>query len=115
MDRVIPVEPSCQDDRSGYEYDPYSTREERAEILHVGSWTYDGQFSNYREIHIGIAGAYAGLRTKTFEDLPKCPPLWGDEAQYYEGLAAIFYDLKRGTQGALVPIVYWLIHTAGIV
>jgi hypothetical protein len=86
--------------------DPYDTPEERAEILTFrGKVLYDGPFSTYREIHIAIRGFYAGLRTGTFEDLPKVPAEWTDEGQYYEGMAAIAYDVKRGQQSALVAVV----------
>jgi len=89
--------------RPGYEYDPYDNPAEHAEILTFrGRVIYDGLFSTWREIHIGIRGAYAGLKTGTFEDLPECPPLWEDEGQYYEGISAIAYDLKRGSQSAII-------------
>lgn len=38
-------------------------------------------------------------------DLPKVPAEWADEGQYYEGMAAIAYDVKRGQQSALVAVV----------
>jgi len=85
--------------------DPYDTPEEHREIIQIfGRVLYDGPFSTWREIHIGIRGFVSGLRTGTFEDLPKCPPEWEDEGQYYEGVAAIAYDLKRGSQSALLTI-----------
>jgi hypothetical protein len=81
--------------------DPYDTPEERKEILSF----YDGPFSTWREIHITVRGAYAGLQTGTFENLPKCPAEWSDEGQYYEGAAAIAYDLKRGSQSAILTTI----------
>lgn len=93
------------DPRPGYETDPYNTPEEHAELIQFrGRVLYDGLFSTWREIHISIRGFYAGLRTGTFENLPECPPLWQDEGQYYESMAAIAYDLKRGQQSAIVAI-----------
>jgi hypothetical protein len=110
---VIPVTPFItpattreQITGAGYTTDPYDLPEEKAELIQIGGKIlYDGPFSTWREIHIGIRGAYAGLRCKTFEDLPKCPPLWEDEGQYYEGVAAIFYDLKRGGQSAVLTAI----------
>lgn len=98
--------------RPGYEYDPYDSPGERAEGFFVGilfgkllGWlgrllgiaTLDdpnGFMSTCREWHISWRGAYDGFRSKTFGDVPKCPPLWQDEAQYYEGFAMAFNVLK---------------------
>jgi hypothetical protein len=84
------------------EKDPYDSPEERAEIfVWNGKVYWDGLFSTYREIHISIRGFYAGLKCGAFEDLPKCPVMWSDEGQYYEGFAAIAYECKRYGLGAL--------------
>jgi hypothetical protein len=95
--------------------DPYDTPEEHAEILTFrGKVLYDGPFSTYREIHIAIRGFYAGLRTGTFEDLPKVPVEWSDEGQYYEGMAAIAYDVKRGQQSAIVAAITVILAFCGL-
>jgi len=102
----VPVTPKG----AGYDYDPYDTPGEHAEIFQFrGKVYWDGAFSTYREIHISIRGFYAGLRCGTFEDLPVAPPLWQDEGQYYEGVAAIAYDLKRGSAGFIGSVVVLLL------
>jgi len=53
-----------------------------------------GLFSTWRERHIGIAGATAGWRAGTTSLDGKCPPLWADEMQYYEGMWMLFNILK---------------------
>ena len=96
----------------GYTEDPYDTPGERAEGFFIGAligkvvgWvgkklgiaTLDdetGFLSTYREWHISLAGAWAGLRAGTFADIPDCPPLWTDEIQYYRGFAAFFNVVK---------------------
>lgn len=98
--------------RPGYDYDPYDAPGEKAEGFFVGVLfgkvlgfigrkigieTLDdpsGFLSTYREWHISLAGAWAGLRAGTFADIPDCPPMWIDEIQYYRGFAAFFNVLK---------------------
>ena len=101
--RGFPLSATKPTDVEGVDFDPYDTPEEHAEIFVVrGRVLWDGNLSTYREIHLAIRGIIAGLRCGTYEDLPKCPVLWSDEGQYYEGYGAIFYDLKRGSQGGII-------------
>ena len=91
-----------QERRAGYEYDPYDTPGEHAEILTMhGKVMYDGPFSTYREIHIGIRGTSAGLRAGTLSNVPECPPLWQDEGQYWDGCAMIANVIKSNWPGVL--------------
>lgn len=98
--------------RPGYDFDPYDTLGERAEGFFVGvlfgklvGWVGravgfptlsdpNGFLSTYREWHISLAGAWAGLRAGTFADIPECPPMWTDEIQYYRGFAAFANVIK---------------------
>lgn len=107
-----------QERRAGYEFDPYDTPAEHAEILTIrGRVLYDGPFSTFREIHIGIVGTAAGLRAGTFENVPPCPPLWQDEQQYFDGCAMIANVIKSNWPGVLATITGgWLyLKTQGIV
>lgn len=85
---------------AGYDFDPYDSPGEHAEGMFVGEIVNrfvsdpSGFCSTYREWHIMLRGAYAGFRGKTFGDVPKCPPLWQDEAQYFEGAAMVFNVIK---------------------
>lgn len=114
LNLVAPPSPitSPAERRPGHNYDPYDSPGERAEGFFVGilfgkllGWlgkllgiaTLDdpsGFMSTYREWHISWRGAYDGFRSKTFGDVPECPPLWQDEAQYYEGFAMFFNVVK---------------------
>ena len=117
----------------GHDYDPYDTPGERAEGFFVGILfgkalgfigrklgiaTLDdpsGFMSTYREWHISLAGAWAGLRAGTFADIPECPPLWQDEIQYYRGFAAAFNVLKcQWPTVAAVIMGYGGLKVAGI-
>ncbi len=77
----------------GYTTDPY--KDEGAECDDMISKLFEpvsgkgGLFSTWRERHIGIAGASAGYRTGTMENVPECPPLWQDECQYFNGMAML--------------------------
>jgi hypothetical protein len=79
--------------KEGYDYDPYDTPGERAEGMFIGNLLgkftgeTDGFCSTYREWHIFVRGMYAGFRGPTMGAVPECPPLWRDEAQYFEGAA----------------------------
>lgn len=85
----------------GYTEDPYDSPSERAEcddlitklISKIG-FGPGGPFSTWRERHIGIAGASAGWRAGTTSLEGKCPPLWVDEMQYYEGMWMIANLIK---------------------
>lgn len=72
----------------GYTEDPFKGEENAPFFLGtlIGKITgeKDGFISSYREWHIMLMGISAGMSAKTLEDFPKCPPLWADEAQYYE-------------------------------
>ena len=108
--RGFPLAAVKSTDIVGVDFDPHDTPEEHAEIFVVPTWfpfwkgkvLWDGNLSTFRELHIATRGAIAGLRCGTYEDLPKAPVLFEDEGQYYEGYAAIFYDLKRGSQGGII-------------
>ena len=86
--------------REGYDYDPYDTPGEKVEGFFVGNLIgkftgeTDGFLSTYREWHIFVRGAYAGFRGPTLGAVPECPPLWRDEAQYFEGSAMVTNVLK---------------------
>ena len=76
---------------NGVDYDLYDTPEERAEGFLVGkligkfTGETDGFCSTYREWHIMWHGIYDGFRAPTLGAVPPCPPLWEEEAPYYEG------------------------------
>ena len=83
------------------EKDPYDNEGERAEcndvitkIMSAVGFGYGGPFSTWRERHIGIAGATAGWRAGTTSLDGKCPTMWLDERQYYEGMWMIFNIAK---------------------
>lgn len=44
----------------------------------------DGFISTVREWHILSKAIPAGLKAKTMENVPACPPLWADESQYWD-------------------------------
>jgi hypothetical protein len=121
--RGFPTEAVKKTDIIGVDFDPYDTEAEHRENFVIPNWflvaawrgrvVYDGFCSTYREWHIWVQGFNAGLRTGTWEDLPKCPVLWQDEAQYYETAASLAYDLKRGSQGAIGTIVAAILALKG--
>jgi hypothetical protein len=86
--------------RPGYEYDPYDSPGERAEGMFIGTLLNrfvsdpNGFCSTYREWHIFVRGMYAGFRGPTLGNVPECPPLWQDEAQYFEGAAMVTNVIK---------------------
>jgi len=112
--RGFPLSASKNTDVEGVDFDQYDTEAEHAENFVLPDWfpiaslrgrvLYDGFCSTSREWHITVRGFMAGLRISTWDNLPKCPVLWQDEAQYYEAAAAVAYDLKRGSQGAIIGI-----------
>jgi hypothetical protein len=63
-----------------------------------------GTWSTWRERHISIEGICDGLRAGTLSDVPKCPPLWYDEAQYYDGCAMIANVVKCQWPGILTTL-----------
>lgn len=119
--------------RPGYDFDPYDSPGERAEGFFVGKLfgsalskigqvigiptlnDPNGFLSTYREWHISLRGAYDGFRSKTFGDVPECPPLWQDEAQYYEGFAMAFNVLKCQWPTVTVALSAIIAKIAGIV
>lgn len=84
--------------KAGYTFDPY--KDEGAECDDIISHLFEpmtgrgGLFSTWRERHIAIAGASAGFRAGTFSNVPDCPPLWQDEAQYFNGMAMVINVVK---------------------
>ena len=95
------IEPSARTSgESGVDYDPYDSPGERAEGMFIGQLVNrfisdpDGFCSTYREWHIMIRGMYAGFRAPTLGAVPPCPPLWQDEAQYFEGAAMVTNVIK---------------------
>jgi len=123
--RGFPLAATKREDKEGENFDQYDTADEHAENFVVPDWfpvkawrgkvIYDGFCSTYREWHITWRGFFAGLRCGTFEDLPKCPVLWQDEAQYYEAAAAVAYDLKRGSQSAILTGVGLVLTYFGVI
>jgi len=85
---------------NGVDYDTYDTPGERAEGMFVGkligkfTGETDGFCSTYREWHIMWRGIYDGFRAPTLGAVPKCPPLWEDEAQYYEPASMLANVIK---------------------
>jgi hypothetical protein len=100
VDTVQPSATPVGKGEAGYDYDPYDTPGEKAEGFFVGKLVNrfvsdpDGFCSTYREWHILWRGAYAGFRGATLGDVPKCPPLWQDEAQYFESAAMVANVVK---------------------
>lgn len=94
----------------GYTYDPYDSPGEHVEGFFLGkifgkfTGESDGFISTYREWHIFVQGLYAGFRGKTFGDVPECPPLWLDEAQYFEG-AAMFANVIKCNWIAVLGVI----------
>jgi hypothetical protein len=84
----------------GYTEDPYDSPGERAEGMFVGRYiaTFtgdpDGFLSTYREWHIFLAAVTTGIRTKTLENIPECPPKWVDEKQYSDTPAMVANIIK---------------------
>lgn|GEM_PF-4901568 len=122
-----PLGPLKPTDRNGHEYNSYDTAGEHAEILTIPDWfpiaslrgkvLWDGIFSCYYDIHLGINAFLAGWRTKQNEDVPKCPPLWAPKEHYW-GIADIAYDIKRGSQGAIIGgaiMILTLLKTYGVI
>ncbi len=113
--RGFPLAAIKNTDIEGVDFDQYDTEAEHAENFVIPDWfpiaslrgkvLYDGFCSTYREWHITVRGFMAGLRISTWDNLPKCPVLWQDEGQYYEAAAAVAYDLKRGSQGAIIGMI----------
>jgi hypothetical protein len=91
--------------KPGYNFDPYAG--EGAEADDVISKLFEpisgkgGLFSTWRERHIAIAGASAGYRAGVFSNVPACPPLWADEAQYFDGMAMITNVAKTNIPGII--------------
>jgi hypothetical protein len=100
--------------RPGYEYDPYDSPGERAEGMFVGTLIgkftreTDGFCSTYREWHIFLAGISAGFRSPILGQVPDCPPLWQDEAQYFNTAAMVTNVIK-----CQAPTVLLLLAGAG--
>jgi hypothetical protein len=82
----------------GVNYDPY--KDEGGEVNDFITKIFypisgaNGIFSTWRERHIGLAGASNGWRAPTMGNVPACPPLWSDEAQYYDGMGMLFNVIK---------------------
>ena len=80
----------------GYDNDPYAG--ETGEDFFMGKLFWftgkDGFCSTAREWHIFLAGITAGLKAKTLENVPDCPPLWVDEMQYFNTPAMIVNVIK---------------------
>jgi len=94
----------------GYAEDPYDSPGERAEGFFIGNiiskftGESDGFCSTYREWHIFLAAVTTGLRAKTFENVPECPPLWKDERQYWDMPAMIANVIKCQWPGVVAVI-----------
>ena len=87
--------------RAGYDFDPYDSEAERAEnsflpaaLLSKLTGDPAGFCSTSREWHILLAAIPAGLKAGTLENIPECPPLWQDEAQYFTTPAMVANVLK---------------------
>jgi hypothetical protein len=100
VDTVQPSAAPIGAGEAGYDFDPYDSPGERAEGFFVGKLVNrfisdpDGFCSTYREWHIMLRGMYAGFKGATLGDVPKCPPLWQDEAQYFESSAMVANVIK---------------------
>jgi hypothetical protein len=109
MPETLPADP-----QPGYNYDPYLG--EDGEDFFIGKifarWSGPQGFcSTAREWHIMWAGINAGFRAKILGDVPKCPPLWVDEAAYFETAAMIANVAKcniPGVVGTLGGVAAWL-------
>jgi hypothetical protein len=107
--------------RPGYEYDPYDSPGERAEGMFIGkligkfTGETDGFCSTYREWHISLAGISAGFKAPTLGQVPDCPPLWKDDAHYFNTTAMVANVLKcQWPTVAAVIMGYGGLKVAGI-
>ena len=86
--------------KMGYDFDPFDSPGEKVEGFFIGTMIgkftgeTDGFLSTYREWHIFLQGMYAGFRAPTLGAVPECPPLWQDEAQYFQGPAMVANVIK---------------------
>jgi hypothetical protein len=116
-----PVTVTAATGRLGYDYDPYDSPGERAEGFFIGKLIAkftgepDGFLSTTREWHILLAAIPAGLKAGTLSAVPDCPPLWQDEAQYFNTPAMIANVVKCQWPG-VVTVIAGLIaaNAAGI-
>lgn len=105
----------------GVDYDPYDAADERAEGFFLGkifakvTGETDGFISTYREWHVMVQGAYAGFRAATLGAVPTCPPLWQDEAQYYEGAAMVTNVIKCQWPTIAIALGGLASHVAGLI
>ena len=75
--------------KAGWTFDPYK---DPSQLIDYYSPQYP--FHNARQRHVGIAAFYEGLKTTMWQNLPDCPPYWQDVLHYWDGCAAIGYEVK---------------------
>ena len=116
----IPEAAAVKDTKSvgvpGYDFDPYDSPAEHAEGFFIGkiigkiTGEADGFCSTYREWHIFVAGISAGFRAPQIGAIPSCPPLWAEEAQYYDAAAMVTNVAKIYGSSAIATlggVVLW--------
>jgi len=104
----MPASDAPAQNRPGYEFDPYKDEGGEVDDL-ISKFTErfsgkGGTWSTWRERHISIEGICDGLRAGTLSDVPKCPPLWIDECQYYDGCAMVANVVKCQWPGILATL-----------
>jgi hypothetical protein len=116
-----PVTVTATTGRPGYDYDPYDSPGERAEGMFIGkligkfTGEADGFCSTYREWHIFLAGISAGFKAATLGQVPDCPPLWQDEAQYFNTPAMVANVVKCQWPTAALVLAGLGAKTIGVV
>lgn len=107
--------------RPGYDFDPYDSPGERAEGMFIGrmigkvTGESGGFCSTYREWHILLAGVSAGFRSPILGQVPECPPLWQDEAQYFNSAAMVANVIKCQAPTAALVLAGAVATGAGVV
>jgi len=85
----FPLTQQKETDIEGKDFDTYASPDQFTDY-----WPSNIPFHNARQRHVGIKAFVKGLRTTMWENLPECPPLWQDVGHYWDGCAAIGYEVK---------------------
>jgi len=98
--------------KAGFTFDPYKDPSQ----YQVDYWPTNIPFHNARQRHVGIKAFVEGLRTTMWQNLPECPPLWQDVGHYWDGCAAMGYEVKsKGFTVAVVVVAAVIYQNPGII